>query len=201
MAAPNNYAIVEGVAGTRNWQMHTHEGLAQFTEAVVQALHKHDPRWGHLRKNPGQTQINGRAEDAALYLEDTGLSQAIDFVAGANTSAARPAWQPDTPRYGKADWIDPDGGTYVPVPHPGGTTPVPPPAPKPDPIPPYPDEPTFWAQHEKDVVAAYASVGRTIDSQSFRWFTRVMYDIVAKRMKPEEAAALHLAELKRQLGA
>jgi hypothetical protein len=127
---PDHSQIVAAVAGTRDWQMHTHEGLRAFTEAAVVALHERDPNWGHLKKKPGQTQIDGRAEDSALYRapQENGKLQSVDFVADANTPSARPAWQPDTPRYSDADWLAPQG--VVPPP------PVEPPAPPVPPVPP-----------------------------------------------------------------
>src|SRR5687768_17614553 len=106
MAIPNDFAVVQAVRASKNYNLGTHEGQATFVEDVVLALHKKDPRWGHLRKKPGQTQINGHAEDSALYLVDPadGLCQSVDFIAGAGGPHATPAWQVDDPRYTPADW-------------------------------------------------------------------------------------------------
>jgi len=114
--APNDFAVVEAVYQSRTWDLVSTEGLGAFTESVVASLHAHDPRWGHLKKRPGQTQINGHAEDSALYLSDTpGQSQAVDFVGGVRTASARPAWTPDEPRYSASDWYAPGDPVAPPV--------------------------------------------------------------------------------------
>lgn len=133
MAAPNHLHIVQDVFASRDWQLGTHDGVARFTEAAVQALHQYDKRWGHLRKDPNRTHINGRSEDSALYLEPSGLLQSVDFLKDAGLATATPVWQPDTPRYSHRDWIDPDDPTqYSPVP---GWTGAPGPTPQPVPVP------------------------------------------------------------------
>jgi hypothetical protein len=126
MSLPNDFAIVQAVFNSRDWQIHTHAGLRDFTEAVVVALHAHDPNWGHLRKYGGQTNIEGRAEDSALYRvpEANGKRRSVDFVLDANASTARPGWGPDTQaRYAEADWYAPSGATSTPT----KPTPTPPP--------------------------------------------------------------------------
>jgi len=116
--APNDEAVIQAVYKQRDWKLRTHEGLRAYTQASVLALHKKNPKWGHLIKKPGQTQIDGRAEDSALYLGGGDAPyQSVDFVAGANPGPSdpdpRPTWQPDTtPRYQASDWDDPTKPKY-----------------------------------------------------------------------------------------
>lgn len=115
LAQPNHRDTVESVFATGQFNLTTHDGQGAFVDAVVIALHLRDPRWGHLKKNPGQTQLHGHAEDAALYLSDTpGQSIAVDFIVGAGGPNPRVGWNPDIPRYSRADWYPPsehDGST------------------------------------------------------------------------------------------
>jgi hypothetical protein len=61
-------AIIDRVYATGSFDLATHDGCGQFTEACGAALHdRHSPQWGHIKKNPGQNQYNGHAVDA-LYL-------------------------------------------------------------------------------------------------------------------------------------
>jgi hypothetical protein len=121
-AQPNHRAVVEQVFATGQYNLQTHEGQGAFVDAVAVALHAHDARWGHLKKNPGQTQLHGHAEDAALYLSDSpGQSIAVDFIVGAGGPSPRVGWNPDSPRYSRSDW-------YPPSEHAGSPAPPPPPA-------------------------------------------------------------------------
>jgi hypothetical protein len=117
VSMPNHRKIIEAVFYSRDWDIGSHEGLRDYTEAAVTALHAHDPNWGHLRKNPGQTQIDGRGEDSALYRvpEANGKLRAVDFLIDAQLSTARPAWQPDPePYYTASDWFAPLGRAPLP---------------------------------------------------------------------------------------
>lgn len=106
MMQPNASGVVNQVAAGRD--LSTADAQHRFADDVVCELHKLDPRWGHLKKNPGQTQVHGHAEDAVLWLADQpGQSVAVDFIGSAGSSAARPTWQPDSPRYSASDWISP----------------------------------------------------------------------------------------------
>ena len=61
-------------------------GRGKFTEVAVTALHDVDPRWGHIKKNPGQNQFNGHSVDAINYKSADGTTaEIIDIVAGRNT--------------------------------------------------------------------------------------------------------------------
>jgi hypothetical protein len=121
MAAPNDQYIIDRVFAAWRGDLSTDDGIGKWTEAAVAALHQQDPRWGHLRKNPGQSQYNGHAVNAALYLSDTpGQSQAVDMMrVGAPNPT--PRWLLDTPRYSASDWIKPAAATPPPS---GGTTPT-----------------------------------------------------------------------------
>lgn len=98
-----------------------------FTDAVICKLNSIDSKWGNLRKNPGQTQIHGHAEDAALYLVNGGLSVAVDFIGGAGSPNPSPGWIVDAPRYAESDWLPPHNcGVVVAPPGPTPPNPVPP---------------------------------------------------------------------------
>ena len=127
LAQPNDFAVVQQVAVGRDLSSLGEQH--KFTDDVVCALHAVNPRWGHLRKNPGQTQLHGHAEDAALYRVDSpGLSVAVDFIGSAGAPNARPTWQPDQPRYRESDWLPPHNCEgVVPAPGPTPQPPVSPP--------------------------------------------------------------------------
>lgn len=193
---PNDFAVVERVYHAGNYNLVTEEGQAAFVDAVVMALHAHDKRWGHLKKNPGQSNIHGHAEDAALYLSDTpGQSTAVDFIGGAGGPAPVVQWNPDQPRYSKSDWLDPkDHDTLQQPPAP----PVPPAAP----TFPYPDENTVVKAYQERIRKAYSDAGRSFpdpnDSDAFRHFVRYGYD--CRSMPEPESANKHIAELRAALG-
>lgn len=109
---PNNFAVVQQVFDTKQFDITTDDGQAAFVDTVICALNRVDSNWGNLRKNPGQTQVHGHAEDSVLYRS---LGQSVDFIASSGTSLARPAWQPDMPRYSVTDWLPPHNcGTVAP---------------------------------------------------------------------------------------
>lgn len=108
---PNLFAIIERVAAASPLTA-GQENCGRFTEACAIACHAADPRFGHLKKNPGQTQFNGHAVDALLF-KDTG--QAIDIIVGSKTDSPKPGWGVDIPRYSAADWLQPAGGEVPPV--------------------------------------------------------------------------------------
>ena len=126
LGQPNDFAVVQQVAVGRD--LSSNEAQHKFTDDVVCALNKVNPRWGHLRKNPSQTQLHGHAEDAALYRVDSpGLSITVDFIGSAGAPNARPTWQVDEPRYSESDWLPPHncGGPVVPAPTDPPPTPLP----------------------------------------------------------------------------
>lgn len=120
------------------YDMATNEGCGKYTEAFVKYGRAQGYiKLGHLKKNPGQTQYNGHANDAVLYNDGTGnpngLLQAIDIIARAeqphpwkgevpndpHTGNDPPEknWGIDIPRYKESDWFaEPsNGGNPVPV--------------------------------------------------------------------------------------
>ena len=66
------------------------DGQGGFMEAAVTAMHDQDANFGHLAKNPGQTQYNGHAVDATVYKRANGAGlESIDVI----TSRGELAWQ------------------------------------------------------------------------------------------------------------
>lgn len=124
---PDESALVEALWASAPWDRLTKAGNGCFTEAVAYRLHQKDPRWGHLKKRPGQNQWNGHAVDAILYRRDTpGQSQAVDIISNSETPKANEAWIADIPRYSSADFLVPTASCT-----PSGTPPPPPPPPPP----------------------------------------------------------------------
>lgn len=117
-AQPNNFQTVRQVYDTGHFNLSTPLGTGEFTDAVVCALNQVDPNWGHLRKNPGQTQLHGHAEDAALYRVEGGLSIAVDFIGGSGGPNPQPGWIADSPRYTADFWFPPHNCGAAPEPTP-----------------------------------------------------------------------------------
>lgn len=109
------------MSNSQNFDMSTNDGCGQYTESWVASARAHGfNKVGHLKKNPGQTQYNGHANDAFLYNEpDPTLLRAVDIIFAAE---ATPPYSPsnpapninfgvDIPRYTVADWMPvPNGG-------------------------------------------------------------------------------------------
>ena len=112
---PNRSDVVQAVYDHGHYDLTTVEGCCIFTQNCAFALHNEDPRWGLLKKNPGQNQCaSGTAVDNVLYLhDDPALSVAVDIIHASASPDAAPSWSPDTPRYTVADWLAPDA---LPVP-------------------------------------------------------------------------------------
>jgi hypothetical protein len=105
---PNYSTEVAQLHNTGLFNLLTHDGQGAFVDAVVSMLHGKNPRWGHLRKKPGQTAVHGHGEDAALFLYADGRAQAVDFIGGAGGPNPKPAWNVDPEiRYTVSDWLDP----------------------------------------------------------------------------------------------
>ena len=96
---PNEFKTVEevfdaGAPGGVAWDLTTHAGGGDFTNAVVQEL---GGPWGHIGKTGAQTQHNGHAVDAIGYLSPTPLYngkfvQVIDIIGSVGSSDATPQW-------------------------------------------------------------------------------------------------------------
>lgn len=194
---PNDKAVVDAVFASGQYDLTTHDGQAAFVDAAVLALHKHDAKWGHLKKQPNQTNIHLHAEDAALYLSSTaGQSQAVDFIGDAGGSNPSIVWGVDMPRYSKSDWLDPDehGGTAPKLPP---VCPVCPPA---QTIPGYPGDEPFDAVG-RVLFADYAEAGQGPNEGMGRWFGRTIYDWIARVMPTLQASIdKHRAEWRAALG-
>ena len=70
MTVPDMRHVPQKLFDTGLFDLRTHEGQGAFVDAVVSLLHALDARWGHLKKKPGQTDVHGHGEDAALFLSD-----------------------------------------------------------------------------------------------------------------------------------
>ncbi len=115
---PNDFAIVEQVYNSGHYDLTTKIGTGgQFLEPVAMALHAHNPKYGHLKKRPGQNQWNGHGVDNVLYLSDDGVATAVDVVAAGESTSARLQWTPDLVnghgRYTAADWMAPQPYSFT----------------------------------------------------------------------------------------
>jgi hypothetical protein len=195
VSVPNHFSVVQDVFRIGSYDLKTHEGQARFVDDVVLALHKRDPRWGHLKKNPGQTQVHGHGEDSALYLAPMpGLSTSVDFIGGAGGPDPKPGWIVDEPRYSRSDWIDPT--TH------GGSEPKPEPKPEPIPAPvhkPYPGD-GFFINIGAQLEADYALAGQRLNAGSAIWIARTIWRTVNEGMSIEASTAQSRKEWRAALG-
>lgn len=172
MGAPNDFDVVKQLYDIGVYNLTTHDGQAKYVDDAVMALHAHDPKWGHLRKFGGQTQIHGHAEDSALYNDGAdGALQSVDFIANAGLPNAAPAWQPDTPRYSRSHWM-----------HPQDHPPIEPQIL----IPSYAalgDDPFFRAQIGVPLQADMALAGQVLNDGSSVWFSRTTYSLLVAMIK------------------
>ena len=123
---PNHSNVPRELFASGQFNLTTPEGTGVFTDTVICTLNQIDSNWGNLRKNPGQTQIHGHAEDAALYRNLNGLSTAVDFIGGSGGPNPQPGWIVDAPRYTIDFWNPPHNCGTVPAPGPNpGPTPSP----------------------------------------------------------------------------
>jgi hypothetical protein len=105
------------------YNMTTNEGCGKYTEAWVRyAQNNGYVKVGHLKKNAGQTQYNGHANDAFLYADGEGnlegLYQAVDIIGAAESTdpnnPPRVNWGVDIPRYKDSDWLKEPGSSVPP---------------------------------------------------------------------------------------
>jgi hypothetical protein len=187
MSVPNDFSIVEAVYKTGHYNLITHAGQAAFVDAAVLALHAHDPNWGHIKKKPGQTNIHGHAEDAAIYKLADGTARAVDFIAGAGGWTPTLYWNVGEFVYKHSDWLDPAD-------HDGEEAPQPQP----------PSQPTYPSYEElggdeggkkitRQLEADFKRAGRPgLDGDCGAWQQRVSYDFLTRKVPTiEEAIAKH----------
>lgn len=121
-------------ANAQKFNLTENSGCGMYMESFIPYAQTHGyPLVGFLKKNPGQTQFNGHANDAFLYADGVdnpnGLWQAVDVIANAeskppyNAGHQPPAkgWSPDEPRYSVNDWMK-EANANVPVPAPINNT-------------------------------------------------------------------------------
>lgn len=193
MSVPNHADVPKKLFDSGLFNLTTHDGQGAYVDAVVACLHGRDARWGHLKKNPGQTAVHGHGEDAALYLSDEdGQSQAVDFVGGAGGPNPQPAWQVDIPRYSKKDWVDPFD-------HKIGSAPAP--VPQPPQYPPYPQPEDVVDGAGNALFADFSEAGQVPNPQMFRFAFRVAYSWLTKEVVNLDASvAKHRKEWRQILG-
>jgi hypothetical protein len=84
-------AIIQAVYEMGDYDLSTHDGCGQFTEACCTALHtQHSDLWGHIAKYGAQNQYNGHAVDALMLLagEGCGIYDIIHDSVSPNASPA-----------------------------------------------------------------------------------------------------------------
>jgi hypothetical protein len=182
MSVPNHSQVPRKLYDTGLFNLKTEDGQGAFTDAVVATLHALDPKWGHLKKNPGQSQVHGHGEDSVLYLSDVeGQSTAVDFIGGAGGSNPQPGWIVDEPRYSAKDWVDPFDHKLSQV------TPPPPPAIR---IPSYGelgDDAFFRESIGKPLQADMLQAGQQLNDGSSVWFSRTTYELLVEAINAGHA--------------
>lgn len=179
MSVPNCSAAVRKLFDTGLFHLTTEDGQGAFTDACVSMLNGLDPNWGHLIKKPGQTDVHGHGEDAALYKLADGKAQAVDFIGGAGGPNPQPGWMVDEPRYTHADWADPTEHGF------GHAVPAPAPAPVAR-IPSYGelgDDAFFRAMVGVPLAADMAMAGQPLNDGSTVWSARAVYRLIAALLK------------------
>lgn len=158
--------------------------------------------FGCLSKTPGETQVDGFAEDALCFGNNPADRQnAVDMINGAGAPNASIGGGIKERRENNL-WVKPVPLTADQVSYllnGGQPQPIPPPPPSF----PYPDEGTAVLAFQNRVKKAYTDVGRIFpdpnDSDAYRHFSRYGYS--CKGMPEPDAANKHIKELRAQLGA
>lgn len=162
--------------------------------------------WGWLSKNPGESQVDGFAEDALCLGNDpSNLSNVYDFVGGTGAPGARILYTAGPgPRRSTNLWVaprplSPSELAYIGL---GSGTPIPEPKPEPKPQPkkPYPGDAFFIDHVGKPLEADMALAGQTLNAGSATWFARTIWDHVAEGMTIEDSVKKHRAEWRAVLG-
>lgn len=157
--------------------------------------------YGWLSKSPGETQVDGFAEDAICFSANPNdLENVVDLVIGAGAPGASIGGAVKQRRETNK-WVRPHALSAEEIDYllNGGAEPVPIP---PTPTFGYPDENTTVRVYQERVRKAYNDAGRIFpdpnDSDAFRWFTRYGFD--CGLMPEPESAKKHIAELRAMLG-
>ena len=155
--------------------------------------------YGWLSKTPGETNVDGWAEDAICANADPNdLMNVVDMVNGAGAPGASIGGSVKQRRPTNR-WVRPQPLTDAEVAYLlEGSQPVPPPTPQF----PYPDENTTGKAFQVRVKQAYVDANRPFpdpnDQDAFRHFMRYGYS--CHEMPEPDAANKHIAELRAQLG-
>ena len=172
MSVPDMRHVPKKLFDTGLYDLKSDDGHAAFTDAVVATLNGLDPRWRHLKKSAGQTNVHRHGEDSALYLHPDGTAQAVDFIVGAGGTNPGPGWGPDpSATYLHKDGHDPDDHGLA------GSTQPPQPI-----IPSYAalgDDAFFRAHIGVPLEADMATAGQTLNNGSAVWFSRTTYSLMA----------------------
>lgn len=177
---PNDFQIPQRLFATGLYDLKTHDGQAAFVDAVVSTLHAKNQNWRHLKKKPGQTQVHGHAEDAALFLLPDNKAIAVDFIGGAGGKNPQPGWIVGAHEYKHSDGHDPED-------HGLGSAP-PPPVVLPPQYPPYPFPETAVDGAGEALFADFAEAGQGPNPAMFRFAFRVAYDWLTKNVASLDAS-------------
>jgi len=91
----NPFEIIKDVYKFGNFNLSTHDGCGQFTEACCKSLHElHSNQWGHIKKVGAQEQYNHHAIDAIMLLTDvTDTKSGIyDIIKNSQVPSAEPSF-------------------------------------------------------------------------------------------------------------
>lgn len=189
---PNESALVKKLYDTGLYDLKTERGHGAFVDVVVSTLHAKDARWLHLKKKPGQTQVHGHAEDAAIFLSPVdGQSVAVDFIGGSGGANPQPGWIVHPPAYSKADGLHPDEHGLN----------AKPPASPPCVFPPYPQPEAALDGAGIALFVDFAEAQQQPNQAMFRFAFRVAYDWLAKNVDTLDASiAKHRREWRGLLG-
>ena len=111
---PDGSAVARAVAG-EGWfakcEAGERRGCSLFAREVARRLNPSgDPAgWGWLSKAPGETGVDGFAEDAIVFSSDAAnLRNVVDLVVGAGAPGARVGWSGPQARRPSNVWVRPE---------------------------------------------------------------------------------------------
>lgn len=157
--------------------------------------------YGWLSKSPGESQVDGYAEDAICGNADPNdLANVVDLVNGAGAPGASIGGAVKE-RRSSNKWVKPLQLTTAELDYLlAGGQPIP--SHPPEVVQPYPDELSWWPKvFDVEVAKRYQQAGKVYPDgpAAFRWASRTAYDIRGGLTK-EESLAKHLKELEQELG-